>query len=96
MITLEAYRLSIGCFSPRVRFPTSFIKRAYRNYYEDILLMSRFSSVCNILKRVNIRLKTIFFFAAIILLCGDVETNPGPFTILKTVQGSFHQGDPRL
>ena len=32
----------------------------------------------------------------ILLVCGDIETNPGPYTILKSVQGSFHQADPRL
>ncbi|XP_057302950.1 uncharacterized protein LOC130637935 [Hydractinia symbiolongicarpus] len=32
----------------------------------------------------------------VLLLSGDVETNPGPCTILKTIQGSFHQGDVRL
>ncbi|XP_057297689.1 uncharacterized protein LOC130628722 [Hydractinia symbiolongicarpus] len=32
----------------------------------------------------------------VLLLSGDVETNPGPCTILKSVQGSFHQGDVRL
>ena len=32
-----------------------------------------------------------------ILLDGDVESNPGPtYKILKTVQGSFHQADPRF
>jgi len=31
-----------------------------------------------------------------LLSCGDIESNPGPFTIIKSVQGSFHQGDPKL
>jgi len=32
----------------------------------------------------------------ILLVCDDIESNPGPYTIIKSVQGSFHQGDPRL
>jgi len=44
-----------------------------------------------------VRLTTVFLFALVILLlCGDIETNPGPYTIVKSVQGSFHQGDPQL
>jgi len=46
---------------------------------------------------ISIRLTTIFFYAAIIILVsGDIETNPGPYTIVKWVQGSFYQVDPRL
>jgi len=97
MITLDSYRVSIGCFSPRIHSKTSFIKRAYRDYFNDILLMNRFSSIAIFLKRVSVRVTTIFFFATLALLvCGDIETNPGPYTIIKSVQGSYHQGDPRL
>jgi len=31
-----------------------------------------------------------------ILLRGDIETNPGLYTIIKSLQGSFHQEDLRL
>jgi len=97
MITLEAYRISIGCFSPRFRSTISWIKRVYRDYYKDILLTNRFSSIASFLKSFSVRLTIVFFFAAIILLVsGDIEINPGPYTIIKSVQGSFHQADPRL
>jgi len=97
MITLDAYRISIGCFCPRLLSTISFIKRAYRNYYNDILFMNRLYSGYCFLKYVCVRLTTVFLFALVILLlCGDIETNPGPYTIIKSVQGSFHQGDPLL
>ena len=90
----EAYCISIVCFSPRFWAAISFMKRAYR---KDILLINRFSSIGGFLKVISVRLTTIFIFAMIILLVfGDIETNPGPYTIIKSVQGSFHQGDPRL
>jgi len=98
MITLEAYRVSTDCFSHGLFSTPPFIKCAYRGYYNDILLMNRFLSIYKFLQRFCVRLTitTYFFVFGILLLCGDVETNPGPFTITKSVQGSFHQGDPRL
>jgi len=97
MITLESYRICIGCFSSRLFSTTAFIKRSYRNYYNDIFFMNRFFSAYCFLKYVSVRLTTVFLFALLILLlCGDIESNPGPYTILKSVQGSFHQGDPKL
>lgn len=32
----------------------------------------------------------------LLLCCGDVETNPGPTFFIKSVIGSFNQGDPRF
>jgi len=99
MISIETYRVSIGCFATRIFSRTSFIKRAYRGYYNDILLMSRFSSIFKFLSPDFMRMKlitTIFVAVVILLMSGDIETNPGPYTILKSVQGLFHQGDPRL
>ena len=46
MITLEAYRISIGCFIPKLKSlkATSFIKQVYRKFYDDVMRISRFSS----------------------------------------------------
>jgi len=91
--------VSIGCYIPRLFSRTSFIKRVYRGYFNDILLMSRFSSIYKFLSPNFIRMSliaTIFLVVVILLMSGDIETNSGPFTILRSVKGSFHQGDPRL
>ena len=36
---------------------------------------------------------TLFVLTAILLACGDIETNPGPAFSISTVKGSSHQGD---
>ena len=84
MITLKAYRILIGCFSPRFRAAISFMQRAYRDDYNDILLINRSSSIGSFLKVISVRLTTIFIFAMIILLVsGDIETNPAPYHSAK-------------
>ena len=41
------------------------------------------------------RLLTIFVLFAILLTCGDIESNPGPTFSISTVKGSSHQGNPK-
>jgi len=55
MITLDAYRVSVGCFCPRLLSTTCFIKRAYRGFYNELLLMNRFYSIYRFLKQVCVR-----------------------------------------
>ena len=98
MITLEAYRAAIGCFNPKVRLRTSFIKRCYKTYFNDIIQGSRLFPYSIVLLRFIKAIRCSFLFMMIILLLmsGDVESNPGPVNIIKVVQANFNQSDPRF
>jgi len=53
------------------------------------------SSIANLLKSISVRLTTTFLFAVIILLlCGDIETNPGPYTIKNLYKALFIRETP--
>ena len=93
MITLEAYWVSTECFFPRITKATLSIKRKFPHVFENLdFEVSRFFAAYTQFEMYTSKMCVIL----LLLLSGDVETNPGPFTILKSVQGNFHQGDVQL
>ena len=112
MITIEAYRASIG----------SFCSKAQRHNTPQLSKFSKFSDTSSnedlkFIRGHNAKqrfLKTFcaFLFVAVLylnvnvavfkllklLVDGDIESNPGPNTyiIQKSVQGSFHQAHPKF
>ena len=86
MIYVEAYRARIGTLKiDRNYYPSSF-----RTNEDTTHFLHTFFLVILILD-LNLNF-------ALLLLDGDVESNPGPttYTLLKVVQGSFPQGDPKF
>ena len=78
MISLDAYRLSIGSFN-------------------SPFLLLNLQTICQGLKigiLVSSKLlKPTRFITAILLTCGDVESNPGPTISISTVKGYSNQGN---
>jgi len=86
MISFEQYITAIGGFNPKLKFRTSFVKRAYRGYFYDILFMLRFYTPSSYLRKYIIpKISSVFLLTLLLILAGDVETNPGPVTIIKTI-----------
>ena len=97
MISLEAYRATIGCFNPMSKDRTSFVKRCYRVFLEEIQISRLFPHSMILLQAIKmIRCHLLFALIFVLLMSGDIETKPGPVDIQKIVQGTFHQGDPKL
>ena len=99
MISIEAYRSSVGSFLPVARRlskgqdvrnkPDIKFNPLIFNFLNTFLFVMFF-----IIIYLNLNMS---FIKMMILLGGDIESNPGPpFTISKTVQGSFHQGDVKF
>ena len=83
MISLDAYRLSIGSFnSPFLLLNLQTICQGLKI---GILVSSK------LLKPT--RFMTLFVLTAILLTCGDVESNPGPTNSISTVKGYSNQGN---
>ena len=83
MISLDAYRLSIGSFnSPFLLLNLQTICQGLKI---GILVSSK------LLKPT--RFMTLFVLTAILLTCGDVESNPGPTISISTVKGYSNQGN---
>ena len=83
MISLDAYRLSIGSFnSPFLLLNVQTICQGLKI---GILVSSK------LLKPT--RFMTLFVLTAILLTCGDVESNPGPTISISTVKGYSNQGN---
>ena len=94
MISLEAYRLAIGSFHPKVNFRTTFVKR-YRTYLDSIIAGSTlFSLSLLFLKLIVFMRPCLIILSILLLMSGDIESNPGPVEIMKVVQGTFNQSDP--
>ena len=87
MISIEAYRVSIGNFNGTRQFDL-------RSIYRHLRVNSSNSS-----KGISRFLKPCPFLALVLLSCiillqsGDIETNPGPVNIFKVVKASTHQGN---
>lgn len=93
MISLEAYRFAIGCFSQ----PLKLGRRSYRKVYEDGDHVFCFWSLFAFSTKHTPKYPILVLFSLMILLqSGDIETNPGPVNILKSVQGTFHQGNTQV
>ena len=87
MISLDAYRLSIGSFN------NSSLQFNLRTICRGLTIGVHVSSkgVSRLIKPT--KFMTLFVLTAILLACGDIETNPGPTFSISTVKGSSHQGD---
>ena len=90
MISIEAYRTSIGNFNYTSQYN---LKTIYRNIIigshmtsSGLACLLKLASFCSLLLHLVI----------VLLLSGDVELNPGPCTPTKSIKGSFHQGNPRF
>ena len=55
-------------------------------------MSSYFKSYVESKKCLESLYKTSTLFFMFLILCGDIESNPGPYRFLKCIQGSFHQG----
>ena len=98
MITVEAYRASIGNFCPKAQRHTQLseledLSGSYKGYKftnhnaEQIYFLKAF----------------VAFLIVVILylnmnLAGDIESNPGPcpYKLQKSIQGTFHQAHPKF
>ena len=89
MISLDAYRLSIGLFN------NSSLQINLRTICRGLTIGLHVSSkgVSQLLKPT--RFMTLFVLTAILLTCVDIESNPGPTFSISTVKGSSHQGNPK-
>ena len=89
MISIDAYRLTIGNFN------NSSKQLNLRTICDGITMGSYVSSsgISDLLKPT--RFITLFFLSIILLSSGDIETNPGPTFSIKSVQGSYHQNNPK-
>eukprot|EP00111_Clytia_hemisphaerica_P014081 TCONS_00041443-protein len=87
MISTDAYRVSIGNFNNTRQLD---LRSIYRHLDIDSSLSSRwFSQFLKASRLVSIAL----FLSILLISCGDIETNPGPFNCHKVVQASFNQGN---
>ena len=97
MISIEAYRMRVGTFQQRNYHS---IKGKDTNFERVGHFCSQIFSVMNlqILLSVMIIVNMTFLKMSLLIQSGDVEINPGPstYTILKSVTGSFHQGNSRF
>ena len=88
MISIEAYRLSVGSFNNCKQLNLSTICKA--------ILVGSHSSIRKISGLLRpARFITLFFLGMILINSGDIETNPGPSFSIKTIRGSYHQNNPK-
>ena len=101
MIAIEAYRARVGCFLSRPRaIKNKFQSKTKLNDDADAqskFCYTEFFQVCIMfLFIVTLRwnINMAFLKLSLLLISGDIESNPGPPTreILKTVSGNFNQG----
>ena len=93
MISLEAYRATIGCFNlavccyfhSRLSANNQGPFKTFRNGVQTANWGKLIQCICMFL-----------FLSLVILAAGDIERNPGPFSVCKVVQGTFHQGDQKF
>ena len=81
------YRASIGCFD-------STRQLNLRAIFSKLILGSHISNrgALRLLKLVPFFAVSVYMFI-ILLIAGDVETNPGP---IKIIQGPFYQGESTI
>ena len=87
MISIEAYRSSIGNFNGTRQYDL-------RSIYRHLVVNSSISStgVSRLLKPIPF-LTIVLYISILLLRSGDIEQNPGPVTIFKVVKASSHQGN---
>ena len=89
MISLDTYRLSIGCFN------NSSLQLNLRQICRGLTVGVHVSckDISQLMK--GTRIITLFVLTGILLTCGDIESNPGPTFSISIVKGSFHQGNSK-
>ena len=90
MISIDAYRVTIGAFNNSSR------QLNLRTICRGLTIGCHISStgISKLLKPT--RFVNLFILIAIFINCGDIETNPGPTFSIKTVHGSCHQANPKF
>ena len=97
MITIEAYRARIGCFSAVARVrrqklatPFNSFRAESSNFFDKLQMFIIFVFIITLKFNINMA-----FLKLSLLSDGDVESNPGPTTtyhnIQRSVSGAFHQ-----
>ena len=106
MITIEAYRARIGCFhskgqsgqrTKRQCSKAQSFKSGNHFAFPEEFVKTFIIFVFILTLKWNINM-TIFKLSMLLLLSGDIESNPGPVTykIQKSVSGTFHQGHSKF
>ena len=90
MISIEAYRISIGNFNGTRQYD---LRSIYRHLIVGTSIRSR--GMSRVLKPLPF-LAIILFSSIVLLQSGDIETNPGPVNIFKVVKASTHQGNAAI
>lgn len=92
-IAIDLWRIRIGCFSPRINRGASSNKHFFPVFATK-------KTACILLSASIRLLKVCLCFSLLLLLCGDVEVNPGPLSqnikSIFPILGSFHQGDEKF
>ena len=108
MITIEAYRASIGSFCPKAQ------RHVQLSELEDLSGAYKWYKFTNHNAKQTYFLETFVAFLIVVILYlnmnlamfkmlkllidGDIESNPGPFPykLQKSIQGTFHQAHPKF
>ena len=87
MISIDAYRISIGNFNYTRQLDL-------RSIYCHLTLSSSLTSggLSQVLKSSRFLAVTLYL-GILLITCGDIETNPGPSNFHKVVLASFNQGN---
>ena len=107
MIEAQLYRLRVGIFLTRNHLSKRYFSRKHTSNSETS--RNGDSDLVNFLFRMIVLISLLVLASEVNLhrlhdaeitrslkLSGDVELNPGPFEIVRTVQGSFNQGNVAL
>ena len=102
MFYVEAYRACIGTFfvksKKNSKIDQNFYPGSFRTIEETTHFFLHTFGLAFVILILNLNLNFDVLKLLKQLVDGDVESNPGPTTydLLKVVQGSFHQGDPKF
>ena len=104
MIEIQLYRQRVGIFSGGKHHSKSCFSKHAPNQncvngeeHRAILRMTVVVSLLvMLLAELDVQQLVIISISTGLKLSGDVESNPGPYEIIKSVQGSFNQGNIAL
>ena len=107
MISIQAYRMAIGCFQGKARFLTTMSKnqkvlniaRTRKNITYDSGSVETWRKTTKIMPLIciSVLLGLGLRSCNTLIIDGDVESNPGPtYVTEKTICGSYHQSDRRF
>ena len=100
MITIEAYRARIGCFFVKHHRGTQ-TKKSHRSFETGCCGWNALFHIWIFLfiLTLSIKINMAFLEVSLLLLGGDIESNPGPPVtgkIQKVVLGTLHQGHAKF